>query len=79
MPKKKKNHFVGRGIVSFWANQEGQVAYWEKSSEGQFENRNPRSVHQLEYLYANWDEFGKRDMRAEDALAIDTAVPNGPT
>lgn len=78
MPKKKSNHFVGRGIIQFWEDQNGQVAYWDKSENGKIELRNPRSVHKAEYLYARWDIDGKRDMRAEDALAaeIDNLAPD---
>ena len=71
MPKQKHNHFVGRGIVQFWANQQGQVAYWEKNADGKLEPRNPRSVHHADYLYASWDVSGKRQMRAEDELAVE--------
>lgn len=78
MPKKKNNHFVSQGIIRFWANQENQVAYWEKKSGGQFEPRNPRSVHSFVYLYARWDALGKRDNRAEDALEaeVDRKAPD---
>lgn len=78
MPKKKRNHFVGRGIIQFWADQQGRVSYWEKNEQGKIEQRNPQSVHQFEYLYANWDVNGKRQMRAEDSLAaeIDNHAPD---
>lgn len=77
MPKKKKNHFVSRGIIQFWANQNGQVAYWDKSSGGRFVRRNPTSVHKIDFLYAKWEVSGTRDMHAEDALAkeIDDLAP----
>ena len=77
MPKKKRNHFVGRGIVQFWANQQGQVTYWEKDADEKLELRNPKSVHYADYLYASWDESGNRRTHAEDALAaeIDNLAP----
>lgn len=77
MPKQKKNHFVGRGIIQFWGNHNGQVIYWEKNDQGILEPRNPKSVHNVEYLYANWDVNGNRDMHAEEALAaeIDNEAP----
>lgn len=71
MPDKKNNHFVGKGIIKFWADENGQVAYWEKNAAGKIELRNPKSVHKFDYLYASWDVSGKRDMRAEDALAVE--------
>ena len=78
MPKKKNNHFVSQGIIKFWANHEKQVAYWERNLGGQFESRNPRSVHSFDYLYAKWDSLGKRDNKAEDALEseVDRQAPD---
>lgn len=71
MPKKKNNHFVGRGVVKFWANSKKQVTYWEKDDKGALQPRNPDSVHSADYLYAKWDISGNRDMCAEDALAVE--------
>lgn len=77
MAEKRNNHFVSQGIIRFWANKDKQVSYWKKNLGGQFELRNPRSVHSSNYLYTRWDVLGKRDNQAEDALGreIDDQAP----
>lgn len=78
MPSKKKNHFVSQGIIKFWANSDEKVVYiYKKNGNIEIEERNSRSVHQRDYLYATWDISGKRDMHAEDALGneIDNIAP----
>lgn len=71
MPKEKRNHFVSKGLVQFWARPNGQVFFWDKISGKEIELRNPKSVHYEDYLYARWEVDGTRDMSAERALAIE--------
>ncbi|MCB1473864.1 MAG: hypothetical protein KDJ68_13525 [Rhodobiaceae bacterium] len=66
MPKEKRNHFVSRGLMRFWAQHDGKVIYWDKSSEGGLDWRNTKSVHKEDYLYARWQIDGRQDMEAEN-------------
>lgn len=79
MPREKKNHFVSRGIVQFWARPDGRVYYWERAKPGKgAELRNTKSIHYKDYLYARWGTDGVRDMKAEHnlKLEIDDHAPN---
>lgn len=68
MPKNKRNHFVSKAIVRFWANHKGQVLLWDKGDSDELVSRNPISVHTIDYLYARWGLDGTRDMTAESHL-----------
>lgn len=63
--------------MKFWAQPNGQIAIWEPGVSPKLDLRNTTSVHYREYLYADWDTEGQRDMTAEDALKqeIDDHAP----
>ena len=78
MPKYKRNHFVGRAVIAFWADPQGRVIYWERDKDGVLVSRNPKSVHYIDNLYARWEADGSRDMTAEHHLQreIDDHAPD---